>query len=206
MIYICKQILTYMRQSTEIRQEQIKRAVLDIIYADGLKNVSTKNLAEHIGISEGTIYRHFASKQEINLSILIDVQYDFIEPLRAIANSTDEPEKRLFNFLCKTVSYLTENKGITMLMFSEASHNNNSILKNKLFEIFNLQKSLVSKIILDGIALGIWDERIAVENVAMIYMGIPVSLNIELILSSGEFHAGNFCQRMMLLLMKILIK
>jgi AcrR family transcriptional regulator len=194
------------KQSTEARQEQIKQAVLDIIYTDGLKNLSTRNLAKRIGLSEGAIFRHFRSKQDITLAIIKDVQNDFIGSLRTIANSSTEPEERLNRFLCQTVSYLTKNKGITMLMFSEASHNNDVALKDSLLQIFNNQKKLVSKIILDGVALGTWDESVPVENIAMLYMGIPVSLNIELILSGGEFHIGNFCQRMMQLILKILRK
>jgi len=194
------------KQSTEIRQEQIKQAVLDIIFTDGLKSLSTRNLAKRIGMSEGAIFRHFASKQDITLSIIKDVQTDFIGSLRDIANSNAEPEVRLNRFLCKTVTYLTQNKGITMLMFSEASHNNDAALKNNLSLIFNNQKMLVSKIILDGIALGKWDESIPVENVAMIYMGIPVSLNIELVLNGGEFHIDNFCSKMMQLMLKMLNK
>ncbi len=194
------------RQSTEIRQEQIKQAVLDIIYTDGLKNLSIKNLAMHIGMSEGAIFRHFATKQDIILAIIQDVQNDFIGSLRSIANSNVEPEARLNEFLCHTVRYLIRNKGITILMFSEASHHNDAVLKNKLLHIFNSQKTLVSKIIYDGIALGIWDEGIPVENVAMLYMGIPVSLNIELVLHGGEFHIDNFCQHMMQLIVKVLNK
>ncbi len=38
-----------------------------------------------------------------------------------------------------------------MLIFSEASHNNDAALKSQLQKIFNSQKELVSKIILDGI-------------------------------------------------------
>jgi AcrR family transcriptional regulator len=194
------------RQSTEIRQEQIKQAVLDIIYTDGLKNLSTRNLAKRIGMSEGTIFRHFSTKQDIVLSIIKDVQEEFIGSLRKIANAKTEPEKRLNDFLCQTVNYLTKNKGITMLLFSEASHNNDASLKSNLEIIFNTQKKLVSKIILDGIALGQWDESIPVETVAMLYMGIPVSLNIELVLSGGEFHIDNFCNKMMQLLLKMLNK
>lgn len=204
-MYFCKQILTCMeKQSTEIRQEQIKQAVLDIIYTDGLKSLSTRNLAKRIGMSEGTIFRHFATKQDITLAIINDVQKDFIGSLRTIANSNSEPEERLFRFLCHTVTYLTQNKGITMLMFSEASHNNDAELKENLLQIFNNQKNLVSKIILDGIAISKWDEGVPVENVAMLYMGIPVSLNIELILSRSEFHIDNFCSKMMQLMLKIL--
>ena len=194
------------KQSTQIRQEQIKKAVLDIIYTDGLKNLSTRNLAKQIGMSEGSIFRHFASKQDIIFSIIKDVQTDFIGSLRSIANSKAVPEERLNSLLCQTVTYLTENKGITMLLFSEASHRNDASLKESLLQIFNNQKKLVSKIILDGIALGIWDESIPVENVAMLYMGIPVSLNIELVLNGGEFHIDNFCARMMQLITKMLNK
>ena len=207
MYYFCKQILTYMiKQSTEIRQEQIKKAVLDIIYTDGLKKLSTRNLAKKIGMSEGSIFRHFASKQDIIFSIIKDVQTNFIGSLRNIANLNAAPEERLSSFLCQTVTYLTENKGITMLMFSEASHQNDSALKESLLQIFNNQKKLVSKIILDGIALDIWDEAIPVENLAMLYMGIPVSLNIELVLNDGEFHIDNFCSKMMHLMLKMLNK
>ena len=157
-------------------------------------------------MSEGTIFRHFRSKQDITLAIIKDVQEEFIGALRTIANSTMDPEKRLHDFLCKTVMYLTDNKGITMLLFSEASHNNDAALKSNLQQIFNNQKKLVSKIILDGIALGKWDEKIDIDEVAMLYMGIPVSLNIDLVLSGGEFHADNFCSKMMHLLLKMLKK
>jgi len=194
------------KQSTEIRQEQIKQAVLDIIYTEGLKNLSTRNLAKHIEMSEGAIFRHFKTKQDITLAIIKDVQKDFIGSLRPIANSSLEPEERLNRFLCQTIKYLTDNKGITMLMFSEASRNNDVELKNNLLQIFNNQKQLVSKIILDGIAAGVWDESIPVENVATLYMGIPISLNIELVLNQGVFHLDNFCQRMMQILLKILNK
>lgn len=208
-IYISLQVNTYlsiMRQDTEIRQEQIKQAVLDIIYTDGLKSLSTRNLAKRIGLSEGAIFRHFASKQGIILAIIKDVQTDFIGSLRDIANSNAAPEERLNSFLCQTVTYLTQNKGITMLMFSEASNNNDITLKNNLAEIFNNQKMLVSKIIMDGIALGQWDESIPVENIAMLYMGIPISINIELILNNGVFHTGSFCSKMMHLMLKMLNK
>ncbi len=194
------------KQSTEIRQEQIKQAVIDIVYTDGLKGLSTRNLAKKIGMSEGAIFRHFNTKKDIILAIIHDVQRDFIGALRAIAGSGKEPAKKLNEFICQTVTYLVENKGITMLLFSESSQNNDEELKTNLLQIFNDQKQLVSKIIYEGIEADIWNKSIPVENIAMLYMGIPVSLNIELILNNGELHINNFCSRMMQLLLKILDK
>ena len=89
------------KQSTEIRQEQIKQAVLDIIYTDGLKSLSTRNLAKRIGMSEATIFRHFDTKQDITLAIIKDVQKDFIGSLRKIANSNQQPRNDWMNFFAK---------------------------------------------------------------------------------------------------------
>jgi hypothetical protein len=79
-------------------------------------------------------------------------------------------------------------------------------MKKALMQIFNSQKKLISKIVLDGIAEGIWDESIPVENVAMLYMGIPVSLNVELVLSNGQMDTSNFCNRMLQLINRMLAK
>jgi AcrR family transcriptional regulator len=194
------------RENTEVRQEQIKQAVLDIIFTDGLKNLSISNLAKHIGMSEGAIFRHFPSKHEIIASIIKDVQRDFISQLREIALSSEDPEIRLEKFTLTTVEYLIDNKGITILLFSEASYNNDKILKDHLFQIFNNQKQFICKIILDGIAIGKWDEKIMVEYAAMLYMGIPVSLNIEMMLNGGNLYPREFSNKMFRLLLKILSK
>jgi AcrR family transcriptional regulator len=194
------------RKTTDIRQEEIKAAVLAIIFRDGLKNLSTKNIAKEVGISEGSIFRHFRSKKEIILSIMDDVVNNLIESLRQISLENTPPADRLYKYLCQTVSYLIENKGITILLFSEASYENDSELITKLNFIFNNQKQFASKIISDGIAMGIWDETISVEDFSSLYMGIPITLNIELILNKDSFERVNFCKRMYELILKILVK
>ncbi len=194
------------RQTTEIRQEQIKKAVLDIIFKDGLDQLSTRNLANRVGITEGAIFRHFKSKRDIMLSIMQDVKYNLVSELRQIALSAESTEKRLFSFLCRHVKYLIENKGITILLFSEAAHMNDKELKETLHVILSEQKSLISKIIKDGMSEGLWNKKLDAEDVATIYMGIPITLNIELILNPDKFNMDNFCKRMFYLMQRMMSK
>ena len=194
------------RKSTDIRQEEIKSAVLSIIFREGLKNVSTKNIAKEVGISEGSIFRHFNSKKDIILAIMEDVSNDLIESLREISLSDKPAPTRLFDYLCKTVTYLVTYKGITMLLFSEASYQNDTQMITKLNYIFNSQKQLAGKIVSDGIANGIWDETVSVENFSSLYMGIPLSLNIEMLLNRENFEHKNFCRKNYMLIIKILEK
>lgn len=54
-----------MRQPTEERRRQIADAALEIIAAQGLRRFTTAAIAAEVGISDGTIFRHFESKAEI---------------------------------------------------------------------------------------------------------------------------------------------
>ncbi len=192
------------RLDTETRQVQIKKAVLDIVFHEGLAKLSTRNLAKKVGISEGAIFRHFKNKSAIISSILDDVKNELIEELRLIAFSRISAEKRIYNFLCSHIKYLTKNKGITLLIFTEAAYLNDTSLKNELYEILGSQKIFIKKIIEDGIKEGIWDSKIDTDNFAMLYMGIPITHNIEMILNNNSFTEGEFCESMICMLKRML--
>ncbi len=63
------------RKPTEIRQEEIKQAVLKIIRTRGIKDISTKNLANYSGLSEGAIFRHFKTKRAKYMTKIQIFQY-----------------------------------------------------------------------------------------------------------------------------------
>ena len=191
------------RKSTEERQKEIKAAVLQIISAEGIKSVSTKNIAKQTGLSEGAIFRHFKSKRDIMLSIIDDVSENMIEKLKEISIEETSAKERLFRVICKTISYLTENNGITILLFTEASQANDQEMIEKLNYLFKSQTDVAAKIINDGIKEGIWNENVNIEDVTTLYMGIPITNNIKLILFKEE-QGNGFCKRMMNLLDLIL--
>ncbi len=193
------------RLDTETRKGQIKKAVLEIISSEGIGKISTRNLASRIGVTEGALFRHFSSKKEIMLSILNDVKNELIAEQEKVTYSPDiNAEEKLFKFLCSHIKYLIENKGITILLFSEAAHMNDSQLKKGLREILLTQKEYVIRIIKQGMNEGVWNKSINVENVATLYMGIPISLNIEMILEPTMTKQEKFCERMICLIKKVL--
>lgn len=192
------------KESTEIRQEQIKKTVLEIIAEEGLHNLSTRNLAKRIGFTEGAIFRHFKTKRDIIKGIMDDVANNLIGSLRSIVLSPVKTEDKLFNYLCRNVRYLKENRGVTILLFSEATHLGDKELKEKLNQILSEQKQFIIKMVKDGIAEELCDKNINPEDIAMLYMGIPIMFNIEMILNKSGLNVDNFCQRMYALVLKTL--
>lgn len=194
------------RETTDIRQEQIKKAVLEIIAEEGLHNLSTRKLAKKIGFTEGAIFRHYATKRDIIKAIMDDVARDLISSLRNIVTSNVKAEEKLFNYLHTNVKYLKKNRGITILLFSEATHLGDQELKDKLNQILLQQKHFIVKMVKDGTAEGVWDKKLKPEVIATLYMGIPITYNIEFVLNKNKVNIDEFCKRMFKLILKTLRK
>ena len=194
------------RETTETRQTQIKKAVLEIIADEGLNNISTRNLAKRIGLTEGAIFRHFPAKRDIIKGIMDDVVNDLIGSLRNIVLSPLKAEEKLFEYLCRNVKYFEENNGIMMLLLSEATYSGDKELKAKLNEIRTEQKRLIIKMVSDGVSEGAWDNEVNPEDFALLYTGILITFNVELVLNKDGVNINSFCNRMYNLILKSLKK
>ena len=109
-------------------------------------------------------------------------------------------------FICENVKYLKENRGITILLFSEATHLGDQELKEKLNQILLKQKRFIIKMVKEGMAEGVWDKKIKAEDIATLYMGIPITYNIEFVLNKNRVNIDKFCKRMFNLILKSLKK
>jgi AcrR family transcriptional regulator len=194
------------RQPGDIRRKQIKEAVKEILFSEGMHFLTTKNIARKVGISEGAVFKHFSSKKAIIDDILKDVREQLVEPLRKIASSKKPAPQRLEKFICFHIEYLRVNRGITLLLFTEASYQNDPDLKSTLDETYHAMEQHFAGIIRDGIREGAWDSTISVEAVSCLYMGIPLSLNIELSFHQGQVDEKNYCKKMLILLQRMLKK
>ncbi len=189
---------------TNTRKKQIKRAVLAIISGKGLDKLSIKNLANEVGLSEGALYRHYKSKKDIIMDIVDDVYANLVINQRTDAHNDLPPRVKLFNFFCNHITYLIENKGVTILLFSEAAHYGDSELKKKLLKVLKEQNEILKEIVSEGIDKKIWNSAVDFNDFTTLYMGIPVMLNIKMVLEKENFNHKSFCSRMFILLEKVL--
>ena len=194
------------RKSGDERREEIKQCILDIVFSEGMQKLSTRYLAQKVGVSEGALFRHYPNKAAMFEDIINDVKVELITRLKNIAEDNETPQIRLNNYISFTLDYLYRKKGITLLLFTEASYKNDEGLKKTMNTIYNSQKQYFKKIVSDGINEGIWDDTTDIENLSRLYMGIPVTLNIEMILNSEKFDHDDFRNQMKNIIFKVLSK
>jgi AcrR family transcriptional regulator len=71
------------------REEEILSAALALFKGDDWQSVTVEQIADRAEIGKGTIYKHFASKDEIYARLVMEYQRTGIEKLRRIDPSLD---------------------------------------------------------------------------------------------------------------------
>jgi AcrR family transcriptional regulator len=89
---------------SSVRQKEVREAILDatdsLLSRYGYKKMTIDDLAKEVGIGKGSVYLHFASKEEIVLSHIDRIIEQLKGKLSAIARAGDEkPEERLQKML-----------------------------------------------------------------------------------------------------------
>ena len=105
-----------LRKASEVRKIELADAALHIIATKGIAALSTRSLAEQVGLSSGAIFRHFAS-----LEALLDAVVARVE---AVLESTYPPAAlpplaRLERFIDARSTAVGKQLGILRLVLSE---------------------------------------------------------------------------------------
>ena len=104
------------RERSEVRREQIADAALRIIAVEGLGKFTTAAIAKAVGLTDGAIFRHFDSKEDIVQAAVERVEAvlfaDFPPKHR-------DPIERLGLFFRNRVRAVTGLPGVAHLMFSD---------------------------------------------------------------------------------------
>lgn len=103
-------------------QIQIMNACLDLIVENGLNEVTTAKLAQRVGTSENTIYRHFKNKQEVIEKTLLCCSKDLLVTLEAIQAKSISAVDKIGEIIHFHLDYNMRHSGISRLAFSEHIH------------------------------------------------------------------------------------
>lgn len=154
------------------RQIQIIEAATKRIDKYGIQELTTKNLAADIGLSEAALYRHFKSKNDILLGMLSYFIIGMKEKINSIIqdekNSPPAVIKAIFNNQLNT---FIKNPAIVSVIFSEGIFQFNGTLSNKLSEMMDLMHKKISSLIKKGQDEGSFNKLLSPNITTTMIMG-----------------------------------
>ena len=186
-VYSQMRIVKRGKLNTEVRQEQIIEAAMNLIASRGLKGLSMAALANRIGLVPSAIYRHFKSKNDILDMILDFIREKLLTNIRITCQETSESMDRLQCILKRHVETLRENRAIPRIIFTEDVFSGNPKRKAKVYGIINGYLAGLNKIIRDGQEKGQIRSDMDSKTVALMFLGMIQPGAILWFLSDGKF-------------------
>ncbi len=154
------------------RQIEIMEAATLRIDKFGIQELTIKNLASDLNLSEAALYRHFKSKNEIMLSLL---NY-FIEELKTrlskILNNTDrKASELLIDIFDSQLKTFVKNPSIVTVIFSESIFQFNKELSETVSAMMEMMQSYIEKIVKKGQEDGSISKIVGISTLTIIIMG-----------------------------------
>ena len=153
------------------RQEQIIQASLDLIAESGIHGLTIKNISRKVGISEPAIYRHFDSKTDILLGIILKIKeslgVDLVIPVDETKNTIDIIQ----NAFITRAKRFTKNHSIAAVIFSEEIFEDNIQLSDAIRIIMEESQMKMIKIIQRGQKKDDIIDSIDAEELALMIIG-----------------------------------
>lgn len=154
------------------RQIEIMEAATKRIDQFGIQELTIKNLAADLHLSEAALYRHFKSKNEILLGLLTYFILEMKERLSLIIeNEKESPSELLRQLFESQLSTFVKKPAIVSVIFSEGIFQFNKELSEKVSSMMAVMQENIKGLIVRGQNDGLYSKLMGPETLTTIIMG-----------------------------------
>ena len=143
------------------REEFILRVTEELLSEKGYSEMSMDEIAARVGISKVTLYRHFATKEDLVFALFIHHFPPFLQALDQIIASTDPPLQKMEHFLQRSTAEILRHPSSLHSTFLWYSGEMMLFLRGKQKELLSMQGALTQRllaVIQEGQAEGTFDQ------------------------------------------------
>ncbi len=173
--------------STEVRQEQILAAALEIVSAKGMKGLNTGAVARRVGIVPSALYRHFRDKEQMLDGLLALIEERLLANVQAARRETACPLAALESLLKRHVRLIRENAGIPLVIFSEEVYGADSQRKTRVYRILQRYLERVEALFAEAQRAGLIREELVPGDLSVMFLGLVQPAAILWHVSDGGF-------------------
>jgi len=177
-----------LKQATEVRQAGLVEAALQLAAQRSPADITTGDLAQAVGISQGAVFRHFASKEAIWLAVMDRASDTLMLRLQTAAGTAPTPLAALQAIFMAHVDFVVAHPGVPRLLFQELQHAQDTALKASVRSLMQKYRSLLM-----GVLQQAQDQRLLapgtdLQAAAVLFIGSVQGLVMQSLLS-GDVRA-----------------
>lgn len=161
------------RQRQE-REALILREAADLLAERGYHEMSLDEIAARVGISKGTIYLHFASKEELVLAFMEQGMAAFLRMLDETLTSSASPVEKLNTVINQFACNMTDHRFQAIRSITQAPeiHSLLAARQEKMRQLWEEPRRKLTAVIEQGKAEGVFDHTLPTPLILNLLMGL----------------------------------
>ncbi len=189
------------------RQIEIMEAATLRIDKFGIQELTIKNLASDLSLSEAALYRHFKSKNEILLGLLTYFILEMNERLAVIIEDKElQPSELLKKVFVSQLNTFVQKPAIVSVIFSEGIFQFNKELSDKVSTMMALMQNNIHALVTRGQNEGVYGKLLGADTITTIIMGSMRMVVLKWKLSGNKSNLVNDGKNVLNGLLKLLEK
>ena len=174
------------RLSSETRQTQIIETVIALAAKHSPGQITTQEIADVIGVTQGALFRHFPNKESIWLAAIEWVENELLSTLEAAGKQATSPVDGLRLVFFTHVDFVIARPGVPRLIFNELQQPADSAIKAAARQLLQRYRQLVSGLIVAAAAEGNEINRnVNVSAAATLFVGSIQGLVMQSMLADN---------------------
>ena len=167
------------RLGADERREEIIRVTLALAAKQGVDDVTTQDMAQAMGVTQGAVFRHFPSKEAIWLAVMQWVRDRLLPILSQAAAQGHDPLDALQRMFFAHIDFIARHPAIPRLLMSEHLHGRSKALRQLVTEIMLGYEAKITGLIEDAQAQGLARTELDAHAAATLYIGMIQGLVLQ---------------------------
>lgn len=174
------------RQSAEIRRQDMIRAAMEIIRHEGVAKLTTRSLAQAVGIAQPTLFLHFGNKSHVLVALVDSIQQELQQKMAGLALERLTPLERLQTVISTHLEFIQNQPGIPRLLFSEELQSGDPIFRERMDQLVLFFLKFIAGLIGAAQEAGEIRADIVPQQAACLLIATVQGLALRWVLTGGE--------------------
>lgn len=174
------------RMSSEERQEEIIRVAVELAADKGVDSVTTQDMADAMKLTQGSIFRHFSSKDDIWYAVMQWIRDRLMKVLDKAASGASDPLDAIERMFHAHIAFISKHPAIPRLLFSELLHKKNSKLQRLIQEIVSGYEAKIAGLLESAKSQSLVADDLDSKSAAVLYIGMIQGLVIQASIFGGK--------------------
>jgi AcrR family transcriptional regulator len=174
------------RMSSEDRQSEIIRVAVELAAEKEVSSVTTQDMADAMQLTQGAIFRHFASKDEIWLAVMHWIQKSLMAVLSKAAANASDPLDAIERMFLAHVAFISKHPAIPRILFSELQNKKSGKMRQLIQEIMSGYEGRIAALLEAAKEQSLVDAGLDSRSAAVLYIGMIQGLVMQVSIFGGK--------------------